>query len=121
MTDFCGTPPRVARYDMLNFQPRFAFPEMCEVVEVAGLADGSQLAGGLARFRDASIPWTVRYDELILVLEGRFAVDTPNGRLEAGPRDTIWLPKGTPVTYSAVDALVFYSLHPAGWASEDAA
>lgn len=112
-------PARVTRFDALSFQPRFAYPEMCEVVEVAGLADRSELAGGFARFRAARIPWQVRYDELILVLSGRFSVETPAGRLDAGPHDTIWLPKGTPVTYLAEEALVFYSLQPASWNQDD--
>ena len=119
MSETGGTSPRVARFDTLAFQPRFAYPDMCEVVEVAGLADRSELSGGFARFRNANIPWQVRYDELILVLDGAFAVRTPAGTLEAGPRDTVWLPAGTSVTYIAEDALVFYSLQPASWAKEE--
>lgn len=110
--------PRVVKFAELEFTPRFAFPQMCEVVEVAGLKDRSELSGGFARFKNAEIPWQVRYDELILVLEGEFSVDTPNGRITAGPRDTIWLPNGTPVTYVSENALVFYSIQPASWASE---
>lgn len=115
------TPPRVARFDALTFEPRFAFPQMCEVVEVAGLADRSELSGGFARFTAAEIPWQVRYDELILVLEGEFSVETPSGRMTAGPKDTIWLPAGTPVTYIAENALVFYSLQPASWMNQEPA
>ena len=121
MTDHQKAPPRVTRFDGLNFAPRFAFPQMCEVVEVAGLADRSELSGGFARFSAARIPWQLRYDELILVLEGEFTVETPEGRLSAGPRDTIWLPAGTKVTYIAENALVFYSLQPASWIGEEPA
>ncbi|PTM98934.1 ethanolamine utilization protein EutQ [Mycoplana dimorpha] len=116
MTDQAKAPARVNRFSALNFQPRFAYPEMADVVEVAGLADRSELAGGFARFRDADIPWQVKYDELILVISGEFSVETPAGLLEAAPMDTIWLPAGTPVRYRSKDALVFYSLQPASWA-----
>lgn len=118
MTETARAPARVNRFAELSFLPRFAYPDMAEVVEVAGLADRSELSGGFARFRDADIPWQVRYDELILVLSGSFAVETPDGLLEAGPMDTIWLPAGTAVRYRSSDALVFYSLQPASWASE---
>ena len=91
---------------------------MAEVVEVAGLADRSELSGGFARFRDADITWQVKYDELILVITGHFSVETPQGLLEAGPMDTVWLPAGTPVRYISTDALVFYSLQPASWINE---
>ena len=118
MTSDPRSPARVNRFDALTFAPRFAYPEMCSVVEIAGLADLSELSGGFARFTKAEITWQVRYDEIILVIEGNFSVQTPEGLLSAGPRDTIWLPKGTPVTYIAEDALVFYALQPASWATE---
>ncbi len=121
MTNADKAPARLNRFSDLHFQPRFAYPAMAEVAEVAGLADRSELAGGFARFRDADIPWQVKYDELILVISGTFAVETPQGRLEAGPMDTIWLPAGTEVRYVSEDALVFYSLQPASWATEAAA
>lgn len=118
MTVPTKAPARLNRFSDLTFQPRFAYPEMAEVVEVAGLADRSELSGGFARFRDANIPWQVRYDELILVLAGELTVETPEGLLTAGPQDTIWLPAETPVRYISRDALVFYSLQPASWVSE---
>ncbi|MCL1486279.1 MAG: hypothetical protein MH208_19705 [Marinobacter sp.] len=107
--------PRVMNFNDLVFKPRFEYPEMCEVVEVAGLNDFSELSGGFAKFKDAKIPWQVKYDEIVLVLRGFFTVETPSGSFSAGPLGTIWLPKGTEVTYIAEDALVFYSLQPASW------
>ncbi|WP_347140673.1 ethanolamine utilization protein EutQ [Paracoccus sp. SSK6] len=121
MTKAGKSPARVNRFAGLDFQPRFAHPDMAEVVEVAGLADRSELSGGFARFKDADIPWQVKYDELILVISGTFAVETPEGLLEAGPMDTIWLPAETPVRYISRDALVFYSLQPASWINEPSA
>lgn len=118
MSPVAKGPSRVVKFSDLEFTPRFAFPQMCEVVEVAGIEDRSELSGGFARFKNAEIPWQVRYDEIILVLEGEFSVETPNGRMTAGPLDTIWLPNGTPVTYISENALVFYSLQPASWVSE---
>lgn len=102
-------------FNDLVFNPRFAYPEMCEVAEVAGLKDFIELSGGFAKFKDAKIPWQVKYDEIILVLKGYFTVETSNRTLSAGPLGTIWLPKGTEVTYKAKNALVFYSLQPASW------
>jgi ethanolamine utilization protein EutQ len=58
----------------------------------------------------------VQYDEVILVLEGEVTVRSDRGELKAGPRDCIWLPKGTALTYSAESALVFYAIQPANWA-----
>ena len=36
-------------------------------------------------------------------------------QISAGPGESIWLPKGTALTYVAAAALVFYAIHPANW------
>ena len=61
----------------------------------------------------------MHYDEIILVLEGEVTAITDAGKFTAGPKDTIWLPAGTRVTYQAEDALIFYAIQPADWAQPD--
>ncbi len=64
------------------------------------------------------IPWTIRYDEVLIVLDGRPRIHIGDDVLEAGPRDSIWLPAGTDLVYDGDDALVAYVIHPADWAAE---
>ncbi len=109
---------RVTKLDMLDFQPRFAYGDVAEVAEVSGTGDGTALGTGVVRMTRAEIPWTVRYDEVILVLEGQLEIETESGTLSAGPMETIWLPADTKLTYRAESALMFYAIHPADWASE---
>ena len=109
---------RKVAFETLNFTPRFAYGDQAAIAEITGSNDHTMLGAGLARFTNAAIPWTVRYDEVLLVLEGRVIVRTTDGDLEAGPKDCIWLPKGTDLTYIADNALVFYAIHPANWAEE---
>ncbi|MEM9145931.1 MAG: ethanolamine utilization protein EutQ [Pseudomonadota bacterium] len=108
--------PRRIAFDGLAFAPRFEHGDKASVAVATGPKDGSRLGTGFARFDGAAIPWTVRYDEVILVLEGRLVVETAAGTLEAGPRDCIWLPRGTELRYVSEDALVFYAIEPANWA-----
>lgn len=110
------TAARKIAFDRLTFGPRFAYGEMAGITEVVGGGDGTALGTGFARFRDADIPWTVKYDEVILVLEGAVEIDTPEGTISAGPRDCIWLPDGTELRYRARHALVFYAITPVNWA-----
>lgn len=112
------TKPRRIGFETLDFAPRFAYGDQARIAVVTGSEDMTELGTGLARFTEASIPWTVRYDEVLLVLEGRVTVRTKAGDLDAGPKDFLWLPKGTELTYIAEDALVFYAIHPANWAEE---
>lgn len=102
----------------LSFAPRFAYGEQAKIAEVTGSGDGTALGTGFARFSNATIPWTVQYDEVLLVIEGQVTVRTPEGELTAGPLDCIWLPKGTELTYQSEAALVFYAIDPSTWAEE---
>jgi len=57
-------------------------------------------------------PKKLDYDEVILVLEGRFSVEAEDGtRLEGEAGDVIELKKGTTVTYSGSRARIFFAIH----------
>jgi ethanolamine utilization protein EutQ len=114
MTD--TAPARVIPFEDLSFAPRFEYGHMAKVTEVVGAGDGSILGTGFGRFTVAEIPWTVKYDEVLLMLEGEVTVRTAEGDLIAGPQDCIWLPNGTELTYIAKSALVFYAIQPTNWA-----
>ena len=62
--------PRSVPFDALSFVPRFAYGEMAQAAEVAGSADDTDLGAGFVRLSRADIPWQIKYDEVILVLEG---------------------------------------------------
>ncbi len=114
-----ATARRIAFGD-LPFLPRFAYGDQAEIAVVTGAEDGTPLGTGFARFHQAAIPWTVRYDEVLLVLDGSVTVETGEAALKLGPLDSAWLPKGSELTYRAQDALVFYAIHPSNWAERDA-
>lgn len=109
-------PAALTKFDDLSFAPRFEYGHMAQVTEITGTGHGTKLGTGLGRFTDAEIPWTVQYDEVLLVLEGELTVRTKDGDLTAGPKDCIWLPTGTELTYISKSALVFFAIEPANWA-----
>ncbi len=110
------TPVKVARLSEAQFAPRFEYGHMAEAAPVTGPEDGTRLGSGFVRLINAEIPWTIRYDEVIVVLEGELTVRTGDGDLTAGPMECIWLPEGTELTYVATSALVFYAIEPSTWA-----
>ena len=111
-------PARVAALSKAEFTPRFDYGDMAQVAVVTGSGDdGTKLGSGFVRMTGARIPWTVKYDEVILVLEGQLTVQTNAGDLTAGPTECIWLPEGTELTYIAASALLFYAIEPADWAA----
>ena len=110
--------PRVMKWQNAEFKPRFEYGDQAQAAHLCGDADGSELGAGLVRLTKARIPWAIRYDEIILVLEGTLKINTEDRVLIADAMDSIWLPANTKLTYEADDALLFYAIHPANWASE---
>ena len=68
--------PRLVRFADLEFAPRFEYGEMAEVVGISDSEDGTELGTGWGRMRDARIPWTIRYDEVLTVFAGLLRVHT---------------------------------------------
>jgi len=109
------TAPRRVRFADLEFAPRFEYGEMAEIAGISGSEDGGEFATGWGRLRNARIPWTLRYDEVLTVFEGLLRVRVGADSFELGPRDCLWLPRGTGLVYEAESALVHFAIHPADW------
>jgi ethanolamine utilization protein EutQ len=86
-------------------------PPQAEIARLIGPAESRSLGVGIGRF-EASIEWAVPYDEMMVVLEGRFRVALADRTIEAGPGDVIWIPEGTRFTTSGEKAVVCYALWP---------
>jgi ethanolamine utilization protein EutQ len=110
------SPPRVNRFADLTFNPRFEYGDQASAVQICGPDDMSELGAGFGRLTNARFPWTIKYDEIIIVLEGELTIYTDGKALKAGKFDSIWLPAGTELEYAADDALIAYAIHPANWA-----
>ena len=104
--------PMVVAFKALKFNPRFAYGDVCEIGEVIGMAEGTELGTGFARMTKARIPWTVSYDEVLTVVEGALKVHTGGNVHELGRYDSMWIPSGTELIYEAESALVHYAVHP---------
>ena len=102
-------------FEKLAFSPRFDYGDQATVAPAVDSDDGTSLGSGFVRLTNASIPWTVQYDEVLLVIDGCVTVHTNNHTLTARKNDTIWLPKGTELRYEAESALIFYAIEPNDW------
>lgn len=86
-------------------------PAVAEIARLIGPKDSRSLGVGIGKF-EAPIEWEVHYDEIMVVLEGRFRVRLADRTIEAGPGDLIWVPKGTRFTTEGEKAVVCYALWP---------
>ena len=107
-----AAPKRIA-FEDVPFRPRAEGGDVAMLSVITGTPEGTELGTGFGRLKDAKIDWTVDYDEVILVIDGHLTVRTAAGDFELGPRDSVWLPAGTALTYEAKEALIFFAVHPA--------
>jgi ethanolamine utilization protein EutQ len=107
------TPAALVRFEDLEFIPRFEHGEMAQLAEICGAGHGTPLGAGIVRMSGAKFDWTVTYDEVLVVLSGELKVTTKDGGMTAGPRDSVWLPAGTEITYEVQECMVVYAIHPA--------
>ena len=110
--------PAVFGPDSMEFTPRFAYGDQAQVAVVCGADGQTELGSGYVRLSGAEIPWTIKYDEVVLVVDGALTIRTAQGDLVARAGQSIWLPAGTQLTYVAESALLFYAIHPANWAGD---
>jgi ethanolamine utilization protein EutQ (cupin superfamily) len=89
-------------------------PPQAEIARLVGPAESRTMGVGIGRF-EAPIEWAVRYDEVMVVLEGRFRVILADRSIEAEPGDVIWIPEGTRFTTEGEKAVVCYALWPADY------
>ena len=103
---------RVERFHELEFVPRFEYGDMAQVVEICGAKDSSELGVGFGKLSNAKIPWTIKYDEVLTVVEGMLRLHANGEVHEWQAKDSIWLPAGTELVYQAESALIHFAIHP---------
>ena len=106
---------RVSKFDALEFVPRFEYGDMAQGVEICGSDDGTELGVGWGKMTDARIPWTIKYDEVLTVVEGNLHIHANGEVHKLSAKDSIWLPAGTELIYETESALIHYAIHPANW------
>lgn len=100
---------------------RFAYPGPPEgmdvrTAEVVDASDGAPVAVGYMSITKGSFPWTLTYDEVQVILEGELHLGTPTGVKVGRPGDILFIPNGTPVTFSTPSWAKFaYMTFPAEW------
>ena len=83
------------------------------------LEESPRLGAGLMVMERTTFPWTLNYDEVDCVLEGRLDILIGGDRVSAGPGEAIFIPKGSTIEFSAPERARFlYVTYPADWQSQ---
>ncbi|HEV7275887.1 MAG TPA: AraC family ligand binding domain-containing protein [Devosiaceae bacterium] len=109
--------PQVFKRADMAFKPAVTATGTTSIARVITGAFSEHMGGGLEYLENTVIEWTVTYDEILCIFEGRLTVEFDSGPQECEPGDIVWLPEGTHLKYIAKEkAGYFYVLHPVDWA-----
>ncbi|BBQ03776.1 hypothetical protein BSFA1_89040 (plasmid) [Burkholderia sp. SFA1] len=99
-------------YSDYGEQPKDGSSKLANTV---GTGISKTMGCGYAYFDNVSIEWTVQYDEIVVVLEGRFLLRVADSLHVLLAGDSIWIPEGTHLRYEGVRATIFYAIAPVDW------
>ena len=80
------------------------------------LEEAPRLGCGLMVMERTTFPWTLTYDEMDYVIEGRLDILVDGQTVSAGPGEVLYIPKDTSIQVSVRDKARFlYFVYPANW------
>lgn len=80
------------------------------------LEESPRLGAGLMEMRHTAFPWELSYDEIDYIIEGSLTIEHGGRSVKAGPGQTILIPKGSKIRFSAPEYAKFlYVTYPADW------
>lgn len=83
------------------------------------LEESPRMGVGVMEMTDSTFPWTLGYDEMDYVVEGRLDVLIGGERVSAGPGEVLYIPKGSEIQFSVQGhARFLYFVYPADWQSQ---
>jgi len=90
--------------------------------DVITMDDSASIAGGFMSFhKGRGIDWTLNYDEIEYIVEGRVEISYNGKTLIADVGDTIFIPKGSAIHWSTPTWVkIFYATFPSNWADQTA-
>ena len=83
------------------------------------LEQSPRLGVGIMEMTDTTFPWTLNYDEMDYVVEGRLDILCNGQKVSAGPGELIHIPKGSEIQFSVTGhARFLYFVYPADWQAQ---
>ena len=75
-----------------------------------------RLGAGVMEMTDTTFSWTLNYDEMDYVVEGRLDILCGGQTVSAGPGELIYIPRGSEIRFSVTGhARFLYFVYPADW------
>ena len=84
--------------------------------DVVVTQDRSPMGAGYMSLDKGEMKWMLSYDEIDIVLEGELVITRGSEQVRGGPGDTIYIPKGSSITFGTPNWTRFvYVVFPVNW------
>lgn len=84
--------------------------------DVLTLGESPRLGCGLMELRKTTFDWTLEYDEIDYVIDGRLEINYGNSKICADKGEIIFIPKSSKIQFCVPDYSRFmYVTYPADW------
>jgi len=101
---------RLFRKDEAQFKPG---PNGIAAHGLINAGFSKQMGAGVGVFERCSVEWTLDYDEVLFIIDGKLRLHVAEKIYEAGRGDVLWIPAGTAIVYEAkVRTPFFYAVFP---------
>jgi ethanolamine utilization protein EutQ len=90
------------------------------LVDVITMNDSASISGGFMSWhKGPGLSWTLNYDEIDYVVEGRMEITCEGKTIYADHGDTVFIPKGSSVHWNTPTWVkVYYVTFPSNWADQ---
>jgi ethanolamine utilization protein EutQ len=90
------------------------------LLDVITMDDSASISGGFMSWhKGPGWSWTLNYDEIDYIVEGRMEITCEGKTLYADPGDTVFIPKGSSVHWNTPTWVkVYYVTFPSNWADQ---
>jgi ethanolamine utilization protein EutQ len=108
---------RGAGVELERFQQGQATPGAnVRLKDIIVTQDGSPMGAGYMSLEKGELKWTLTYDEIDVIVEGELVITRGPQRVRGGPGDTIYIPKGSSITFGTpTHARFVYVVFPVNW------
>lgn len=88
--------------------------------DVLTLDESPRLGAGIMEMKQTTFDWTLNYDEIDYVIEGRLEIIINGQKVSAEKGEMILIPKGSKIQFSVPDyARFLYVTYPADWSNQN--
>ena len=87
--------------------------------DLFSLEQSPRLGAGLMEVHRTTFPWTLNYDEMDYIIEGRLEILVGGDKISAGSGEVLYIPKGSSIQFSAPEfARFLYFVYPSDWQNQ---